>query len=309
MKTQQTFLIAGANGFLARYLTRYFVAKGWSVVGLARHPEGMDTDCRYVHWDGETLGDWAEEVGASDVLVNMAGRTVNCRYHAKNRAEIIDSRVKSTRVLGEAIAASAHPPAVWMNASTATMYRYSEDCAQGEDGDVGEGFSVDVAKSWEAAFEGAELSGAGATRRVALRTSMVIADEPGTVYRYLYNLSRFGLGGKIGTGKQMVSWIHITDFCRAVDWLIDHGEISGAINMTAPEPIPNAEVMRRFRKLAGRSFGLPATEWMAEIGAFFLRTETELILKSRWVVPTRLLDQGFEFQYPELNPKEWKDER
>ena len=307
MNKQPTLLIAGANGFLARYLTRYFVAKGWNVVGLARHPEGMDKDCRYVHWDGETLGDWADEVGACDVLINMTGRTVNCRYNEKNKKEIIDSRVNSTRVLGEAVAASSRPPSIWMNASTATMYRYAEDCAQGEDGDVGVGFSVDVAKAWEAAFEEAEVT--GRTRRVALRTSMVIADEPGTVYRYLYNLSRFGLGGKIGTGKQMVSWIHITDFCRAVDWLIEHDEITGAVNMTSPEPISNAEVMCRFRKLAGRSFGLPATQWMAEIGAFFLRTETELILKSRWVVPSRLLDHGFEFQYPELMPKEWKDKR
>lgn len=132
-----------------------------------------------------------------------------------------------------------------------------------------------------------------------------MADEPGTVYRYLLNLAKYGLGGKIGSGQQMVSWIHVDDVCRSIDWLIEHDEITGPINMTSPDPISNAEVMRRFRKLTGRSFGLPATKWMAEIGAFFLRTETELILKSRWVVPTRFLENGFVFKHPEMKPEEW----
>ena len=299
----KTLLIAGANGFMARYLTRYFHAKGWNVVGLARHQEGMDENCRYVNWDGKTLGDWTKELDGCDVVLNLAGRSVNCRYNDANKAEITNSRVNSTRVIGEAIAACKNPPELWMNASTATIYRHSEDHPQCETGEIGEGFSVGVAKAWEGAFFEAKVP--GVVRKVALRTSMVLADEPGTVYRYLLNLAKYGLGGKIGSGQQMVSWIHVDDVCRSIDWLIEHDEIAGPINMTSPDPISNAEVMRRFRKLAGRSLGLPATAWMAEIGAFFLRTETELILKSRWVVPTRLLENGFVFKYPEKNPSGW----
>ncbi|BDS08963.1 NAD-dependent epimerase [Oceaniferula spumae] len=298
-------IIAGANGFLARYLTRYFTERDWEVVGLARHREGMDAQCRYVHWDGETLGDWAQEMDGADFLVNLAGRSVNCRYNESNKRLITESRVNSTRVLGEAIAQCTTPPELWINSSTATIYRHAEDRPQSDTGEIGDGFSVGVAKAWEEAFFGAKVP--GRVRKVAVRTSMVLADEPGTVYRYLYQLARFGLGGKVGSGKQMVSWIHIEDFCRAIDWLIEHDEISGPINVTSPDPLPNAEVMRRFRKLAGRSIGLPASKWMAEIGAFLLRTETELILKSRWVVPTRLLEHGFVFNHPEMEPWKWRE--
>ena len=300
INAMKKILIAGANGFLARYLSRYFTEKGWNVVGLARRRVGMDPGCRYVEWDGKSLGDWAKELEGCDVLVNLAGRSVNCRYHDANKREILESRVDSTTVLGNAIVGCDRPPELWINSSTATIYRHAEDRPQSEDtGDLGEGFSVNVAKAWENAFFGAAVP--GKVRKVALRTSMVLADEPGTVFRYLYNLARWGLGGKVGNGRQMVSWIHVDDYCRAVDWLIDHDEISGPINVTAPDPIPNAEVMHRFRALVSMPFGLPATKWMAEIGACLLGTETELILKSRWVVPTRLLEHGFVFSHPEMD--------
>jgi len=296
-------LIAGANGFMARYLTRYFHSKGWNVVGLARHEQGMDKNCRYVNWDGENLGDWAKEIDSCDVVLNLAGRSVNCRYNDANKAEITNSRVNSTRVLGEATAVCDNPPELWMNASTATIYRHAEDFPQSEEGEIGEGFSVGVAKAWESAFYESKVP--GKVRKVALRTAMVFADEPGTVYRYLYNLAKFGLGGKVASGNQMVSWVHVEDLCRSVEWLIDHDEISGHINIAAPDAISNKELMHRFRKLARIPFGLPATKWMAELGAFFLRTETELILKSRWVVPTRLQENGFVFKYPEMKPQDW----
>lgn len=296
-------MIAGANGFLGRYITRYFHAKGWEVVGLARRTDGMDERCRYVHWDGRTLGDWSEEMEGCDVLINMAGRSVNCRYNDENKRQIMDSRVESTRVLGQAITACQNPPELWMNASTAALYKDAETQPKDETGEIGEGFSVEVAKAWEAEFYGVKVP--GKVRKVALRTSLVMAKEPGTVYDYLLKLSKLFLGGSVGGGKQMVSWIYIEDYCRALEWLIEHDEISGAINMTAPDPITNGEMMRRFRKLAKRPFGLPATAWMAEIGAFLLRTETELILKSRWVLPTRLLANGFVFKHPEMKPEDW----
>lgn len=298
-------IIAGANGFLARYLTRYFTERGWSVIGLARHQKGMDEQCRYVNWDGRSLGSWADEIDGGDVLINLAGRTVNCRYNDKNKREIMDSRISSTGVLAEALEQCEKPPGLWINSSTATIYRHAEDRPQGDDGEVGQGFSVGIATAWEEKFFSAKVP--EGVRKVAIRTSMVLADEPGTVYDYLSHLARFGLGGKVGSGKQMVSWVHINDFCRAMDWLIEHDEISGPINVSSPEPLPNAELMRRFRQHTGMPIGLPATKWMAEIGAFLLGTETELILKSRWVVPTRLQEHGFVFKYPEMKPWEWSE--
>jgi uncharacterized protein (TIGR01777 family) len=296
-------VIAGANGFLGRYLSRHFHSLGWEVVGLARRQQGLDANCRYVNWDGKSLGDWAAEINGADVLVNLAGRSVNCRYSKRNKRQIINSRVESTSILGEAIAACENPPAHWINASTLAVYADLKDKPQCEGGKVGEGFSVEVAKAWEGAFFKAQVP--DKVRRVALRISLVMAKEPGTVYSYLLKLSKMFLGGPVGGGKQMVSWIHVDDFCRAVEWLIEHPEIRGAINITSPEPLTNKEMMRRFRKLAKRPFGLPAAVWMVQIGAFFLRTEAELVLKNRWVIPKRLQQNGFEFSRPELEPWEW----
>ena len=296
-------IIAGANGFLGRYLTRHFHAKGWEVVGMARREKGLDPNCRYVNWDGKTLGDWAGGFEGTNAIINLAGRSINCRHTKRNKRQIMDSRVDSTKVIGQAIAACENPPDVWLNASTAAIYRTLKKGPQSEGGQLDEGLAVEVAKAWEGAFFGAEVS--EKVRRVALRTSLVMAKEPGTVYFYLLKLAKLFLGGPVGGGKQMVSWIHVEDYCRAVEWLVDHPEIRGGLNITSPEPVTNAEMMLRFRKLAKRPFGLPAAGWMAEIGAFFLRTETNLILKSQWVVPKRLEQNGFEFHYPEMEPWEW----
>jgi len=296
-------IIAGANGFLGRYLTRHFHAKGWEVVGMARREKGLDPNCRYVHWDGKTLGDWAGEFDGAEAVINLAGRSVNCRHTKRNKRQIMDSRVDSTKVIGAAIAACEHPPGVWLNASTAAIYRTLKKGPQGEGGQLDEGHAVEVVKAWEGAFFGAEVP--GGVRKVALRTSLVMAKEPGTVYAYLLKLAKLFLGGPAGGGKQMVSWIHIEDYCRAVEFLLESPQIRGGINITAPEPLTNKEMMRRFRKLAKRPFGFPAAVWMTEIGAFFLSTETDLILKSQWVVPKRLEQNGFEFHYPEMEPWEW----
>ena len=296
-------VIAGANGFLGRYLSRYFHAKGWEVVGLARRQQGLDPHCRFVAWDGKTLGEWADEINGAEVLVNMAGRSVNCRYTKRNKSQIMDSRIESTHVLGEAVAKCGTPPGVWLNASTMAIYAQLKNRPQCEGGESADDFSASVGKAWEGAFFAAPTP--GEVRKIALRTSLVMGKEPGTVYSYLLKLSKLFLGGAVGGGKQMVSWIHVDDYCRVVDWLVEHREIRGAINITAPEPLTNAEMMRGFRRLANRPFGLPAAGWMVQIGAFFLRTEAELILKSRWVIPKRLQQNGFEFTYPVMRPWEW----
>jgi uncharacterized protein (TIGR01777 family) len=292
----KSIVIVGANGFLGRVLSRHFLAQGWSVVGIAREPYDLVDGVDFVYWDGKRLGEWVDALEWVDVLVNLAGRSVNCRYGEKNRKAILDSRVKTTELLGEAMRRCKYPPKVWINSSTATIYRHAEDRPQGDaDGEIGTGFSVDVATAWEKAFFSEEVE---SVRKVAMRTAIALGRDEGTVWTVLQGLARRGLGGKMGSGRQMVSWISETDFARAVEWLANDEKASGTYNVAAPNPVKNASFMRLVRASVGSTIGLPATKWMLEVGAFFLRTETELILKSRWVLPTRLLEEGFQFKYP-----------
>lgn len=300
MKTTR-LILAGGTGFLGRLLSRYFVDCGAEVVVLTRTPTRPANPVREIAWDGETPGDWARELDGAAALINLAGISVNCRYHARNRRLILESRIRPTRVLGEAIAKCAQPPRVWLNASTATIYKHSLDRAMEEGtGEIGatpeakDAFSVEVARAWERALEDADTP---ATRKIALRTAMVLGTGRNSVFPVVRRLARLGLGGKMASGRQFVSWIHEEDFCRAVEWLIVRDDLSGPVNLAAPNPITNAGMMRILRRLCGALFGVSATQWMLEAGAFFLRTETELIIKSRRVTPGRLLASGFEFRF------------
>jgi uncharacterized protein (TIGR01777 family) len=296
-------VLPGGRGFLGGLLADWFSARGWRVVILTRRPVPDANGIRYVYWNGESLGDWTRELDGADAVVNLAGRSVNCRYHSRTRRAILNSRLNSTRVLADAIRASDAPPRVWLNSSTATIYQHSLDREMDESGEIGampaakDAFSVEVAERWERAFDEAV---APRTRKVLLRTAMVLADVPGTVYCVLRRLVRIGLGGPMGSGRQYVSWIHHADFCRAIEWLIDRDEFSGGVNLASPTPVTNSELMHVLRQSFGVPFGLPATEWMLELGAWLLRTETELVIKSRRVVPGRLLASGFEFEYPRI---------
>ena len=294
-------ILAGGAGFLGRMLQKHFAAKGWEVVVLSRRLVGADGAVRFVRWDGEQIGEWSRELEGALALVNLAGRSVNFRYNARNRRLIMDSRLNSTRVLGEAIAHCERPPKVWLNSSTATIYEHSVDESMGEwNGRIGaseeakDAFSVEVAMAWEKSF--AECN-TPRTRKVALRTAMVLGVDAGGVYRVLRRLTRLGLGGAMGDGRQYVSWIHADDFCRAIDWLITERETCGVVNLAAPDPLPNRKMMSTLRWVLGVPFGLPAAKWMLEIGAFLMRTETELIIKSRRVVPRRLEQEGFRFRH------------
>jgi len=296
-------VLAGGSGFLGSVLAKHFRGLGWQVIVLTRSPKPRTDGVREVAWDARTVGDWARELDGADVVVNLTGRSVDCRYNEKNRRVIIASRVDSTRAVGAAIAGSASPPGVWLNSSSATLYLHTFDTPMDENGPVGatpaakDEFSIEVIRQWERAFDEATTP---KTRKVALRTTMVLGEYSNSVFPVLRRLTRFGLGGRMGSGRQFVSWIHELDFSRAVEWLIEHEDISGPVNICAPHPLPNAEMMRLFRELCGVPFGLPAAEWMLEIGAFFLRTETELIIKSRRVIPGKLMVSGFEFKFPEM---------
>jgi len=254
-----------------------------------------------------TLGAWQRDVDGSDVVINLTGRSVNCRYSAANRREILQSRIASTRAVGEAIGRASHPPHVWLQASTATIYAHRYDDANDEHSGVLGGaepdapgtwqFSTDVARAWERTCDEAVTP---ATRKVLLRSAMTMSADEGGVFDALLGLVRHGLGGTAGTGRQFVSWIHCEDFVAAVHWLIERRDIDGAVNLASPHPLPNADFM--LREAYGVPFGLPAADWMLEIGAAVMRTETELILKSRRVVPRRLLEHGFTFKF-----RDWRD--
>lgn len=296
-------VIPGGSGHLGHLLARSFAREGHDVVILSRRRTALPW--RVVTWDAVSLGAWTEELEHADVLINLAGRSVNCRYTPARRREILDSRVMSTRVLGDAVARAARPPRVWLQSSTATIYAHRYDAANDEGTGVIGGsepgvpetwnFSIDVATKWEREFDRASTPG---TRKVAMRSAIVMSPGRGGPFEVLLQLVRCRLGGTSGDGRQFVSWIHDEDFVRAVHWLIDRADISGVVNLAAPTPLPNADFMCALRDAWGTSIGLPAPAWLLEVGAFFMRTETELVLKSRRIVSTRLRDHGFVFTWP-----------
>jgi len=298
-------ILAGGSGFLGRVLVSALLEAGYEIVVLTRAPRKTEDGVFCVAWNGNSLGNWVSCLEGARAVVNLAGRSVNCRYHARNRQAILDSRVQSTRVLGEAIGQCVQPPPVWLNSSTATLYKHSLDQAMDETSGIiaatpeaRDAFSVEVALAWESAFDEACTP---LTRKVALRTAMVFGPVNGGVFRVLRRLVRLGLGGPMAGGRQFVSWIHESDFANAVQWLIERDGISGPVNLAAPNPLPNREMMEIFRSVCGVRFGLPATRWQLELGAWLLRTETELIIKSRRVTPGRLQAAGFQFAFPNLN--------
>ena len=296
-------ILPGGSGQIGTALARSLHAEGHEVVVLSRSP--AVTPWRTVFWDSETLGPWATELDGADAVINLAGRSVNCRYTPANRDEIKQSRVITTRLIGKAILSASAPVRVWLNSSTATIYAHRYDAPNDElTGIPGSQdtnspdtwrFSIDVAESWERAADEFDLPD---TRLVKLRTAMTMGPGRGGVFDVFVGLARKGLGGTLGDGRQYVSWIHEEDCIRAMLWLIEQKDLSGAVNICSPNPLPNKDFMRGLRKACGAPGGLPATKWMLEIGTFLMRTETELILKSRRVVPRRLLGSGFTFSYP-----------
>ena len=301
-------VLPGGSGQVGRALARFFQERGHRVTVLTRGP--YTAPWQTVHWDGSTLGPWVETLEDADVCIHLSGRSVNCRYTARNRRELHSSRIGPTRLLHEAFATLANPPRLWMNASTATIYRHSLDREMDEaTGELGGGetisayrrapekwdWTIQLVKDWEAAFFSSETP---RTRKIALRTSLVFSPTRGSVFAVLSNLVRAGLGGTQGNGRQFLSWIQESDFVRAIEFLIDRENLDGPINLAAPHPLPNREFMAALRDAWDMPNGLPAPAPLLELAAFFHRTETELLLKSRRVVPGRLLKAGFKFDFP-----------
>ncbi|MCG8407931.1 MAG: TIGR01777 family oxidoreductase [Phycisphaerales bacterium] len=294
-------VIPGGSGQIGSLLARVFRADGHEVAVISRDR----TIPNAIVWDGETSGAWAKALDGADVVINLAGHTVNCRYHSKNRDRIMNSRTNSTRLVGDAIGHATCPPRVWLQASTATIYSHRYDAPNDETSGIIGGkepdapdtwkFSIEVATAWERTLDAADVPN---TRKVKLRSAMTMSPDTGGIFDVLLGLVRRGLGGPSGDGRQYVSWVHYEDFIQAIYWLIEHEEIEGAVNVTSPNPLSNAEFMQAIRDAWGTRIGLPATRWMLELGAAFLRTETELILKSRRVVPGLLLQKGFVFRHP-----------
>ncbi len=284
---KKKIVLAGGTGFVGKYLQQKYIALGCEVIIISRQP-------KHINWSNKAAIVSALE--DANMLINLAGKSVDCRYNAQNKKEIYDSRIETTRILGEAISLCKNPPPLWINSSTATIYRHAEDRPMTEStGDIGNGFSVGIATAWEKAFFDFSLH---KTRQVALRMAIVLGKDGGVVIP-LKKLVRFGLGGKQGRGNQIFSWIHIEDVFNIIQFVDKQKNISGAINTSSPNPITNAQLMQAFRQNIGMPFGLPTPIWLLKIGAIIIKTETELILKSRWVIPERLTQAGFQlkFQY------------
>jgi uncharacterized protein (TIGR01777 family) len=290
-------IIAGGSGFLGQVLASYFSSRCEEIIIFSRNPKPNDGKIRYVTWDAQNLGAWTKELDGADALINLTGKSVDCRYNAKNKAEILRSRLDSTNILNEAIHVCVNPPKHFINSSTATIYEHSLRHPNGEaNGIIGDDFSMNVAKQWEAVFFEKSRT---ETIKTALRTSIVLGNAGGA-FPKMKQITALGLGGKQGNGQQMISWIHTLDYARSIEFILDK-QLTGVINVTAPHPVSNEDFMKNLRHKLGAKLGLNSPKFLLEIGAFFMRTETELLLKSRFVLPQRLLSAGFIYQFGTLD--------
>jgi uncharacterized protein (TIGR01777 family) len=282
-------IIAGGTGFIGKYFKEKFNNLGYEVIIISRQAE-------HISWNNEA--GIVEALENSEILINLAGKSVDCRYTTKNKEEILKSRTETTSILGNALLKCKNPSPIWINSSTATIYRHAEDRPMSEEsGEIGSGFSVDVAKEWEHSFFTFQLP---QTRQIALRIAIVLGADGGVMNPFK-NLVKFGLGGVQGSGKQIFSWIHIEDLFDIILFLKENEELSGVFNCSSPNPVSNRELMDQFREAMHIKLGLPSPKWMLHLGAFFIRTEVELILKSRWVIPERLEREGYTFKFNKID--------
>lgn len=293
---KKKIIIAGGSGFIGQELANYFKDK-FLVIVLTRGNSKTANGITFINWDVKSLGNWAAELEGAEALINLTGKSVDCRYNEANKAEIYASRLDSTAILGEAIKQCKQKPKVWMNAASGTIYRNEYEKPNTEtNGIIGEGFSVDVCQKWEQLFYSFSLD---EVRQINLRIAIVLQKDKSVMVPFK-NLAKFGLGGKAGNGKQMFSWIHVDDFCSAIDYFINNNNCAGTYNLASPNAVTNAYFMQKIREKINMPIGINQPKWVLEIGAWLISTETELLLKSRWVYPERLIQEGFEFKYKRI---------
>lgn len=286
-------IIAAGTGFLGQVLLNHFKDKFEEIVILTRGKSKTIDTIKYVNWNAETFSGWETELENSTVLINLTGKSVDCRYNEQNKKEILTSRINSTKIINEAILLCKNPPKHFLNSSTSTIYRFSLDKEMDENsGEIGNDFSMNVAKNWEATFFEIETP---KTLKTALRTSIVLGKNGGA-FIPIKNLAKLGFGGKQGNGNQFISWIHEKDFARAIEFIIKN-EIIGIVNIVSPKPIENKKFMKTLCTTLKIPFGLPISKSMLEFGASIIGTETELVLKSRNVIPKRLQENGFQYEF------------
>lgn len=293
-------VITGASGFLGQQLLHYLSTQlpDVELVAISRKaPDNCPSNCQFVPWNGTTAGTWTNTFEGAFAVINLAGKSVNCRYNEENKRAIMESRTITTHLVGDAIAACNEKPQVWLNAASATIYEHTEDTPNTEYSTrIGHGFSVEVCKAWEDAFWSYKDLG---IRQIAMRTTIILGKNGGVTVP-LKRLTKLGMGGKMGSGKQWFSWMHEDDFCNAVLHFLQNETSSGAYNMAAPNPVSNEVLHRTLRKTLGVPFGIPQPKFLLEFGAWLIKTETELILKSRYVISKRLPEEGFTYQFPTI---------
>jgi uncharacterized protein len=289
-------ILAGGSGFLGKLLSNYLTERGYDVTVLTRHPKQSGSDVKEIHWDGCTLGPWAEHLNAARAVINLAGKSVNCRYTAENRREINESRVNSVTAIGEAIRACSNPPAVLVQSASLAIYGDAGGRWCDESTAPGDGFPVGTCLLWEKAFEDCPTP---QTRRVILRIGFVLGKSGGAL-QMLGRLAKLGLGGTVGNGRQYISWIHWLDMIRLFLAAIEQEQVSGVFNATGPQPVTNAEFMRELRHAVHRPWSPPVPTWAVHIGSFLMGTEACLALTGRRCLPKRLQENGFNFNFTEL---------
>lgn len=294
---KKKIILAAGTGYLGQCIIRLYDDKAVEFVVLTRSPKPAQGNVRYVAWDGKTIGAWQQELEGAEAVINLAGRTVNCRYTEENKKQIIDSRVDSTNAIGIAINRCAVPPKVWINAGSAAIFGNPGEHIMTEDSPQGDNFSAHVCKLWEETFNDIITP---LTRKVFLRIGLILGKDGGILPPFI-NLARFGLCGRQGDGTQYISWMHEQDFVHAIQFAINH-PIEGTYNCTAPEPVTNAAFTTAIRKAMHIPIGIPAPALFVKIGGAIIGTEAELLLTGRRVVPAKLLREGFDFKYTSLAP-------
>jgi uncharacterized protein (TIGR01777 family) len=290
-------VLAGGNGFLGRALSQELLRLGYEPVVLTRAPSTDPGSVQHLSWDGKSLGESAQSLDGARAVVNLVGKSVDCRPTEKNRREIVASRVDSVNVIARAISQCDDPPKAWVQASSLAIYGDAGDRICDEDAPLGDGFGADVCKRWEAAFGAARMPG---TRKVVLRIGAVLAPE-GVAMRKLLVLTKCFLGGTVGSGRQWISWLHLSDMTRMFLWAIERDEIEGVFHATSPNAVTNRELMRELRRALRRPWSPPTPAWAVRIGAKLIGTDAEIPLTGRRCLPKRFLEAGFEFEHPDLD--------